>query len=133
VFAAFLDRLDGRLQVAHIVQGVEDADDVHAVLHMQRTKASTTSSGKLAYWTMFCPRSSMSCGVLGAAFLSVRKRSKGFSLRKRRQESMVAPPQVSRPLKAHAVENGGGGEHLGGGHARGGHGLMAVPQHRVVE
>ena len=65
---------------------------------MQRTNASTTSSGKLAYWTMFWPRNSMSCGVLGAAFLRVRKRSKGFSLRKRRQESMVAPPQVSRPL-----------------------------------
>src|SRR5580658_2709538 len=48
---------------------------------------------------MFWPRRSMIWGVLGAAFLSVRKRSKGFSLRKRRQASMVAPPQVSRPLK----------------------------------
>ena len=32
--------------------------------------------------------------VLGIAFLSLRKRSHGSSLRKRRQESNVAPPHA---------------------------------------
>src|SRR5579883_1004108 len=48
---------------------------------------------------MFWPRRSMIWGVRGAAFLRVRRRSNGFSFKYRKQESIVAPPQVSSPWK----------------------------------
>jgi hypothetical protein len=99
VFLAFLDGLMAVSRLRRSLRASKMRMMSMPKSHMQRTKASTTSSGKLAYWTMFWPRRSMICGVWGAAFLRVRRRSKGFSLRKRRQESMVAPPQVSRPWK----------------------------------
>ncbi len=100
---------------------------------MQRTKASTTSSGKLAYWTMFWPRSSMSCGVLGAAFLRVRKAVKRILVQETQAGINGRAAPGFQAVKAHPVQDGRGREHLGGGHAGGGHGLMAVPQDGVIE
>src|SRR5574344_1088059 len=43
----------------------------------------------------FCPRSNIMIVVFGIAAWSLRRRSHGSSLRKRMQESYVAPPQAS--------------------------------------
>ena len=64
-----------------------------------RTNASTTSSGKCEYATMFCPLKSIICLVFGQAFFRASSLSKGNSPKKRRPASIVAPPHVSRALK----------------------------------
>jgi hypothetical protein len=101
--------------------------------HAQRTNASTTSSGKLAYCTMFWPRSNINWGVAGAILLRVRKPVKRILI----QVSQTGIDNGSAPgfqnVKTHVVQDRRGREHLGRCHARGGHRLKSVAQHSVVE
>ena len=89
--------------------------------HMQRTNASTTSSGKLAYWTMFWPRKSMSCGVLGAAFFNGAQAVKRIFVEEAQARINGRAAPGFQTVESHTVKDGGGRKHLGRGHARGGH------------
>lgn len=90
-------RLDGRFQVARVVEGVEDADDVDTVIDGAVDEFVDDVVGIMAV-ALFWPRNNICKGVFLTCFLMVRRRSHGSSSRKRIHVSKVAPPQHSRAL-----------------------------------
>ena len=125
--------MNGRLQVAHVVEGVENADDVHAVLAHAAHKRLDHVVGEAGVLDdVLAAQKHELRGLGGGLFESAQAVKRIFVEEAQAGINGGAAPGF-QAVEAHAVENGGGGQHLGGGHAGGGHGLMAIPQDRVVE
>jgi len=89
-----LDRADRRLDVAQSLSASNTSKDIHAVPGGAATKASTTSSGKLVYCTMFWPRSQHRLRSFRREALHRVEPVKREFGQKRSPESIVAPPHV---------------------------------------
>ena len=132
--AGCLGRVDGALHVARVVERIEDAENVHAVVGRACDKGFDHIVREVCvlHDVLSAKQHHVRC-VFGQAFLSVSSRSKGNSSKKRRPESMVAPPHVSRAPKPPVVERSQTGSICPVVHAGGGETLMTVAQDVVVE
>jgi hypothetical protein len=95
VFAVAPHRLDRALDVAQVVERVEDAEHVHAVFGGLVDKAVDHRVFVVAVAQQVLPTQQHLQARIGHQRRKVRSRSHGSSFRKRMQASKVAPPQHS--------------------------------------
>lgn len=133
VFAAGFDRLDGGGEVAGIIEGVEDAEDVLAGGGVGANEGFDDVVGEGGVLDDVLPAQEHELGGLGRGFFEGAEAVEGvFAEEAEAGVDGGAAPGLEAG-EAHLVEDGGGGEHLRGGHARGGEGLVAVAQDGVVK
>ena len=133
VLATFEHRLDAGDEVAGVVERVENAEHVLSGIGIGADEGLhdvVRETGVLH-------------DVLAAQQHDLRRLGRGFLQGAEAVERILAQIAQARvdggtapgfkAAEAHLVEDGGGGQHLRGGHAGGGQGLVAVAQDGVVE
>ena len=124
--AVLLGGLDGRLQVAGIVQGIEDADDVDAVLDGQAGELIHHVVGVVAIAQyVLAAEQHLQLGV-GQGFLQLAQAHPGILV----QEAQAAVERRAAPalqgIIANLVQHLAGGQHVLGAHAGRSLGLVRV-------
>ena len=128
VAAVLLDEADGGLHVAEVVEGVEDAEDVHAVLDGEADELLEDVISVVAVGDdVLAAEEHLEAGVLdaGAELAEAVPRV----LVEEADAGIVggAAPDL-KGEEADLIELLGNGQHIPGAHARGNQRLMAVPK-----
>ena len=133
VFAVLLGGLDGGLQVADVIQGVKNTEDVLAVGAGAADEGFHDVVGKTGVLHDVLAAQQHELGRLGRDFLQGAQAVEGVLIEEPQAGVNGGAAPGFEPGETHLIEDGGGFEHLGRGHAGGGHGLVAVPEDRVIE
>ncbi len=133
VLARPLRRAHRGLDVAQIVQRIEDAEDVHAVLRRRRDKRLDDIVGKVRVLDDVLPAQQHHVRRAGRAPAQGIKPVEGKLAEKTQPRVDGRPTPGLEAAEAEFVKQRQRRQHLGRRHARGGKRLVTVPQDGVVE
>ncbi len=126
--AVLLGGADGRLQIAHVVEGVEDADDVDAVFHALAAEGVHHVVGVvLVAQDVLAAVEHLQLGVLHVLADGAQPLP-GVLVQKTHAGVKGGAAPALQGVVADAVQLLQGGQHLRGGHAGGRLGLVRVPE-----